>query len=86
MTTVEIALSDAQKEFVDRQVAAGGHQSASDYLLSLLREAQRKRGWEIAERLVLEGLDSGPPKAATPEFWQEKERRLSERFPDREAS
>jgi antitoxin ParD1/3/4 len=57
MTTMNIALPDALKAFVDEQVAARGYASASDYLSDLVRreqEVQRFRG------LIQEGLDSEP--------------------------
>ena len=55
---------------IRRQLATGGHASADDYLLSLLRQAMRKRGWELAEKLVLEGLASGEAKPMTEADWE----------------
>src|SRR5438876_727550 len=48
----------------------GGHGSASEYVLALLDEAQKKRAWEKAEKLVLDGAKS-PKRPMTDEDWQQ---------------
>ena len=45
-------------------------------------EIHKKRGWEKLEELIIEGLDSGPPIRADKAFWEEKMRRLHERYPE----
>ena len=82
MTTLYVNLPDTLKEFVETQVASGGYGSANDYILTLLREAQKRQAWDRVEALVVEGLNSGEPFAATKQHWEEKRQRLEERYPE----
>jgi antitoxin ParD1/3/4 len=58
MTTVTIALPDSLKAFIDSQVASKGYGNVSEYVRSLLREAQAKEEDARLEALLLEGLAS----------------------------
>ncbi|HLW66666.1 MAG TPA: type II toxin-antitoxin system ParD family antitoxin [Gemmataceae bacterium] len=80
--TFQITLPDSLKEFVEGQLAAGAYSSASDYILALLHEAQKKQAWEKVESLVLDGLNSGEPVEVNPEWWEEKHRRLKDTHPE----
>jgi integrase len=46
----------------------------------LIRADQKRKAEERIDTLLLEGLDSGPPIPVTPEYWEEKKRRLTERL------
>ena len=70
MNTMQITVTESQQAFIEDQAATGGHGSPSDYLLSLVREAQRKRAWEVAEPRILAGLDS-PAREMVPGDWQQ---------------
>jgi antitoxin ParD1/3/4 len=53
MTTLSISLPDSLKDFVEEQAALGGYPTPSDYIRSLLREAQdRKDMGKIEEKLL----------------------------------
>lgn len=82
MTTLNLTLPDSLKEFVEGQVSAGRYSSANDYIQALLREDQKRQAWQEVEALVMEGLNSGEPIVADEAFWEEKRRRLLERFPE----
>jgi antitoxin ParD1/3/4 len=56
MTTLTIALPDSLKAFIDRQVANKGYGNVSEYVRSLLREAQAREENGRLEALLLEGL------------------------------
>jgi antitoxin ParD1/3/4 len=86
MTTISVTVPDKLKDFLDAEVAAGGHASAGDYVLALLNEARKRKAWDKVEELVMQGLNSGPPIEATREYWEEKIRRFKERYPDAEES
>src|SRR5271154_4217971 len=47
-------------------------------LIELADRAERMDA--LRASMLLEGLDSGKPVAVTPEYWEEKKRRLSERL------
>jgi antitoxin ParD1/3/4 len=80
METMNIALPESIKHFVQEQVTEGGYSSASEYVRELIREAQKRKVSERIDNLLLEGLDSGQAIPVTPEYWEEKKRRLTERL------
>lgn len=79
MTTMNISLPDEMKAFVEEQMAREGYASASEYLRSLIREAQRRRAKQALEAKFREALESGPAEPMTREDWKELERRVWER-------
>ncbi|MCP5020525.1 MAG: type II toxin-antitoxin system ParD family antitoxin [bacterium] len=61
--TMNISLPASPKHFVDAQVADGGNGSASEYMREVIRGAKRRLArHEQLERLLLQGLLSGPAK------------------------
>jgi antitoxin ParD1/3/4 len=69
MATITISLPDSLKEFVEGQLATKGYGNVSEYFRSLLREAQAKEESLRLERLLLEGLASGPGIPCDHAFW-----------------
>lgn len=80
METMNIALPESMKHFVQERVAQGGYSSASEYVRELIRADQKRRVEERIDALLLEGLDSGEPIPITKEYWEEKKRKLTERL------
>jgi antitoxin ParD1/3/4 len=79
METMNIALPESMKHFVQEQVTEGGYSSVSEYVRDLIRAAQKRKVEERIDTMLLEGLDSGQPIPITAEYWEEKKRRLTER-------
>lgn len=80
METMNIALPESMKEYVQGRVAEGGYSSVSEYVRDLIRSDQKRKADERIDALLLEGLDSGAPIEVSEEFWEEKKRRLSTRL------
>jgi antitoxin ParD1/3/4 len=80
MDTMNIALPESMKSFVQDEVAAGGYSSASEYVRDLIRAEQRRRAEQKIDALLLEGLSSGEPIEVTPEYWENFRQRLAERL------
>ena len=61
MATMNISLPEQMKAWVEAQARSGKYGNASDYVRDLIRHDQ-ERAEKIAEfqRLVQEGVDSGP--------------------------
>jgi len=61
MATMNVSLPDPMKDWVEQQTKGGRYSNASDYVRDLIRRDQ-DRAAKIAymQRLVTEGLDSGP--------------------------
>ncbi len=85
MPTVAISLPDSLKEFVDAQVANRGFENVSDYLNSLVREAQDKADEVRLNSLLLEGLASGDDIELSEEFWNDLKREALAIGPDERA-
>jgi antitoxin ParD1/3/4 len=80
METMNIALPESMKHFVQQRVTERGYSSVSEYVRDLIRADQKRKVEERIDALLLEGLDSGQPIVVTPEYWDEKKRRLTERL------
>jgi antitoxin ParD1/3/4 len=83
METMNIALPESMKEFVQREVERGGYSSVSEYIRALIRADQKRKIQEELEAAILKGLESGEPTPITQEDWQairhEVRRRHAER-------
>ena len=80
METMNIALPEPMKHYVQERVSAGGYSSVSEYIRDLIRADQKRKVEERIDAMLLEGLDSGEPIAVTQEYWDGKKRRLTERL------
>ena len=80
METMNIALPESMKHFVQERVTAGGYSSVSEYVRELIRADQKRKVEERIDTLLLEGVESGQPIPVTEEYWDEKKRKLTERL------
>ena len=74
MNTLKIPLTENLKTFVETETAVT-ISSASDFVLALVKDAQKKRAWEKAEELVLEGMQT-PARPLTDEDWEKLYKRI----------
>jgi antitoxin ParD1/3/4 len=79
MTTLNVSLPEAMKEFVEEQAAKGGYETASEYVRALIREAQIRAAKADLDAKLLEGLESGPATPMSKADWDELKRRVWER-------
>lgn len=78
---LNISLPDQVQAFLEKQAAATGLDTASDYVYHLiLREQERIVQQERVESLLLEGLESGEPVEATDDWWDQKRTQLVEQL------
>jgi antitoxin ParD1/3/4 len=78
METVNIALPEALKQFLDQQVSAGVYSSVSDYIRALVQEDQKRKAQETIETLILEGLNSEASEMTAVD-WAELKQRVWDR-------
>ena len=69
MTTMNISLPDKMKAFIEAQMARDGFASASEYLRTLIRDAQKSRVKQELEIKFREALESGPATLMTKKDW-----------------
>ncbi len=74
MTTMTISVPDEMKAFIEERMAEDGFASASEYLCSLIRNAQERNARQVLEAKLQEALDSGPATPMTREDWEGLER------------
>ncbi len=72
MTTVTVSLPESLKDFIEGQVATKGFGNVSEYVRSLLREAQARENDARLEALLVAGLTTGGEDIpVNREFWQD---------------
>lgn len=76
LTTLNVSLPRAQREFVEAEAARSGCTTTSEYVRRLIHDAQRRTAQEDLERKLIEGLESGAPIEITREYWEKKRRAL----------
>ena len=81
MTTMNISLPDALKNFVDAQVQERGFSTSSEYIRELIRNDQVRQGEQRLAALMLEGLESGPAIPVDATYWDAKREALKRRHP-----
>lgn len=69
MATMNLSLPDEMKAFIEAQVSREGYASASEYLLALIRDAQKRQARQDLETKLLEGLQ-GPAVEMTRGDWE----------------
>ena len=60
MTSFNVSMPKALKQYIEEQAAGGTYSTPSEYVRELIREDQRRRAKEKIESALLEGLRSGP--------------------------
>jgi antitoxin ParD1/3/4 len=86
MTTMNVSIPDALREYVDERVAEGGYANVSDYIRALIREDRARQTKATLEAKLLEGLASGPPEEATETYWKGLEAEVRSRASKRRRS
>lgn len=83
MATMNVSLPDPMKEWVESQTATGRYANASDYVRDLIRKDQERAAKITSmQKLVDEGLASGPGESASVDEIFEKARRKAARAKD----
>lgn len=75
MTTLNISLPESLKVFVEEQVATGSFSTASEYIRTLIREAQERRAQAVLEGKLLAAL-SAEPSSMSGADWDELRERV----------
>jgi antitoxin ParD1/3/4 len=80
MTSLNVSLPEAMRQFVEEQAAYGGYGTVSEYIQELIRQAQEQQAeQERLEALLLAGLNS-PASEMTPEDWTQIRAEAMERL------
>jgi antitoxin ParD1/3/4 len=63
MTSLNISLPEALKEYVERQVATGDWGTPSEYVRELIRQDKERHRWQKAVMTAISYLLTDPPRA-----------------------
>jgi antitoxin ParD1/3/4 len=66
---MNISVPDEMKAFVEAQMSQEGYASASEYLRTLIRDAQKRQAKQALEAKFREALESGPATPMTGDDW-----------------
>ena len=77
--TMNISLTPAMRDWVDRLVAAGDYGTASEYIRELVRADQARRARDQISEELRSVLARGDKAPMTPKDWAEIRRAVSER-------
>jgi len=75
---MNIALPESLEPLVRRRVEEGGYASAEEYVRDLILADQEPKDDEQLERLLLDGVRSGPSVEADEAFWEARRRRRAD--------
>lgn len=79
LTTMNISLPTSMRDFIKEEMKQQGFANASEYVRHLIRQQQHQNGKQRLQRLLQEGLDSGPATPMTKADWAEIRRRVASR-------
>jgi antitoxin ParD1/3/4 len=74
MTTLNISLPESLRTFVEEQVATGSYSTVSEYVRSLIREAQERRTQAELEGKLLAALGAAPSSMGRADWDELRER------------
>ncbi len=69
MDTMNVALPESMKQFVQQRVAEGRYSIVIEYISIMILADQKRKAEERIDALLLEGLGSGQPVPVTPEYY-----------------
>lgn len=76
MTSLNISLPKALKEYIEGEVAGGAYSTPSEYVRELIREDKKRRAQEKLESALLKGLNSGAAAEINRDYWTHKRKEL----------
>jgi antitoxin ParD1/3/4 len=74
MTAMNISLPEDMSSFIEAQMQSEGFASASEYLVRLIREEQKRKAKQALEAKFREALESGPATPMTKQDWADLRR------------
>ena len=82
MNPLTVTLPESLKPLIETSIAEGGYADIVEYLSALVEDDQRRKAQVHLEEQLLEGINSGEGVLVTEAFWEERRRRIIERYGD----
>jgi antitoxin ParD1/3/4 len=81
MTYLTIALPEAMKDYVDRQVSSGVYSTAEEFLTALIEQEQERQAKQKVNAMLRSTLQKNKTVEATDEWWEQQHQYLTEKLP-----
>jgi antitoxin ParD1/3/4 len=81
MTYLTIALPEAVKDYIDRQISSGTYSTADEFLTALIEQEQERQAKQKVNALLKSTIGKNQTVAATDEWWQQQRQQLTDNLP-----
>jgi antitoxin ParD1/3/4 len=83
MTYLTIALPEAVKDYIDRQISSGIYSTPEEFLTALVEQEQERQAKQKVNALLKSTLGKNRTVEATDEWWQQQRQQLIDSLPPR---
>jgi Arc/MetJ-type ribon-helix-helix transcriptional regulator len=77
MTYLKIALPEAAKDYIDRQISSGTYNTPDELLTALVEQEQERQAKQQVNVLLKSTLGKNQTVEATDEWWQQQRQQLT---------
>jgi Arc/MetJ-type ribon-helix-helix transcriptional regulator len=81
MTYLTIALPEAAKAYIDRQISNGTYNTVDDFLTALIEREQERQAKQKVNDMLKSTLQTNRSIEATDEWWEQQRQYLAEQLP-----
>ncbi|HEY2589384.1 MAG TPA: hypothetical protein VGI81_26800 [Tepidisphaeraceae bacterium] len=78
MATIDVTIPDELKAFAESEAARVGHATVNEYMVALLREAERRAAKAELEGKLVHAVN-GPAREISEREWDEMDRQFEQR-------
>lgn len=78
MAVIDVTIPDDLKAFAESEAARSGYSTVSEYLATLLREAERRSALSKLESRLIQSID-GPAREISSADWDAMDQRFEQR-------
>jgi antitoxin ParD1/3/4 len=81
MTYLTIALPEAVKDYIDRQISSGIYSTPDEFLTTLVEQEQERQAKQKVNALLKSTLGKDRTVEVTDEWWQQQRQQLIDSLP-----
>jgi putative addiction module CopG family antidote len=81
MTYLTIALPEAAKAYIDRQISSGNYGTADEFLTALIEREQERQAKQKVNAMLRSTLQKDRTIEATDEWWEQQHQSLNDQLP-----
>jgi antitoxin ParD1/3/4 len=81
MTYLTIALPEAVKDYIDRQISSGIYCTPDEFVTALVEQEQERQAKQKVNALLKSTLQKNQTVEATDEWWEQQRQCLTDKLP-----